>query len=90
MLLFTHIIIAVFSIVVAGYTALFPTNLRLRFTYLSIFGTTLSGLVLVLVNPSSLGRSCISGIVYFGFILFFLKAIKKRFAFRLKELNPQN
>jgi hypothetical protein len=80
MILLTHIALALTSIVLASYTALFPSSTKLRITYVLSIGTILSGLTMAFINPVNLGRACLSGIVYLGLIISISAIAQKRLA----------
>lgn len=68
MIITIHIILALTSLGCASYTALSPSRVKLRVTYLFTLGTIISGLILVFIHPATLAPACLSGIVYLGFI----------------------
>ena len=69
MILITHISLAIISTIFVLYTAIFPSKTKLNITYLLAFGTIVSGAILSILNPSNLGRSCVIGGLYLGFII---------------------
>jgi hypothetical protein len=68
MILVIHITVAIISVLSSLLTLLSPTQSKLRTTQLLTVATLASGLVMVIAHPTSLGQSCISGILYLGFI----------------------
>jgi len=78
MILATHIILAIISIVYVSYTAISPSKVKLRITYFLTLGTIVSGFTMVLINPVQLGRTCISGVVYLGFMIIVSTIARKR------------
>ena len=85
MILVTHIAFAFISLVFVSYTALFPSKTRLHATYFLALSTILSGLVLLLVNPSRLGQVCVSGIVYLAFMIPVSMIARKRLAIKIER-----
>lgn len=63
MLLF-HILIAFLSLIAASLTAHAPTKQKLIFTYISTAGTLISGVLMIIIEPVSVARVCISGSIY--------------------------
>lgn len=68
MLLLTHIIIALASIVVTTYGYVAPTQAKLRLSYVLAGMTFATGTVLTFLNPSHLVPACISGIIYLSVV----------------------
>ena len=64
MILLTHIFIAVSSLILTSASIFWPSSQKLRASYALITGTLASGTYLVVLNPSSLKQSCISGLIY--------------------------
>lgn len=64
MILITHIIIGVISVIIGGF-ALARRNQSLLQLQLASFGLTLaSGVVLLALNPAALTHLCVSGVVF--------------------------
>ncbi len=69
MVLITHILLAIISIVSSLYTLFSPSQNKIRLTYLLTFGTIISGVGLVITSPQNLGQTCITGGLYLGFFI---------------------
>lgn len=80
MVLITHIVLAFISVIFALYTALFPSKIKLRATYLLTLGTVVSGFILLVTRPANLGQTYISGIIYLGFMVAVSTLARKKFA----------
>ncbi len=64
MILLLHILIAVTSIGVASFTFFKPSIKRLGTSYGLIVATVASGTALLIMNPSNLLHTCLSGLFY--------------------------
>ena len=64
MILLLHILIAISSIGIATFTYFKPTVKRLGMSYGFIVATVASGTALLIMNPSSLLHTCLSGLFY--------------------------
>lgn len=80
MLVLTHILIAISSLVVTTLAFFVPTKTKLNITYALVGLTFLSGTLLVLSMPSHLVSSCISGLLYLGIVLAGIFAARYRLA----------
>lgn len=64
MVLLIHIIIALSSLGIATLTYFKPTTARIGTSYGFIVATVASGTALLIVNPSNLLHTCLSGLFY--------------------------
>jgi len=64
MILLLHILIAISSIGIATFTYFKPTVKRLGMSYGFIVATVASGTALLVMNPSNLLHTCLSGLFY--------------------------
>jgi len=64
MILLAHILIALASIGIATFTYFKPTMARLGASYSFILATVASGTALLIINPSTLLHTCLSGLFY--------------------------
>lgn len=69
MLLISHIIIALSSIVFGGYVLLTPSITKLRVSSALIVMTLASGTYLVVSTHSPLLSSCMTGLVYLAVVI---------------------
>jgi hypothetical protein len=80
MLLITHILVALASIVLTTYSLFRPSKATLNTGYGLAALTLVSGTVLVISSGSNLLRSCLTGITYFGIVAIGLKLAKAKLA----------
>ena len=80
MILVIHITVAIVSVLTSFLTVLSPTRFKIQATQLLTLLTLVSGAVLVILHPANLGKSCISGILYFGLVSLMAAISNKRFA----------
>jgi hypothetical protein len=64
MILLTHIIIAISSVIYTSLLLLRPTQAKLSASYILVGATLASGIYLTAVNPASMLRTCTTGLVY--------------------------
>lgn len=80
MILITHIVVAITSILCTAYAFIFPSVRVLRVSY-SLIGLTLaSGTYLVLSTGSRLVQACITGLVYISIISVAIIAARSKLA----------
>lgn len=68
MILLTHILIALASLVFAAIAFIRPTRSRLHLSYLLTGLTIATGTYLVISAPAHMIQSCLTGLVYLGVI----------------------
>jgi hypothetical protein len=64
MIIFTHVIIALTTMLISGAAYVAPTNKKILASYMLIFSTLLSGTILVAVSNASILRTCVTGLVF--------------------------
>ncbi len=64
MVLLLHIMIAISSIGIATFTYFKPTTKRLGTSYGFIVATVATGTALLIMNPSNILHTCLSGLFY--------------------------
>jgi hypothetical protein len=69
-LLFTHIIVAISSVIYSSLLFLSPTKRNFKISYTLIGATLLSGTYLVISTHAHLLSSCEAGLAYIGIVLF--------------------
>ncbi|HEX5797963.1 MAG TPA: hypothetical protein VFX79_01285 [Candidatus Saccharimonadales bacterium] len=79
MLLITHILIAMISILFATLLFFSPSNFKFRANYLLLGATLASGTFLVVDRGSHLVESCLMGLVYTGAVFTAIILAKKKF-----------
>lgn len=83
MILIPHIIIALSSLVYAGYVFIKPSKSKFYFSYALIASTFISGIFLIISKPAHMVQSCIMGLLYLGVV-----SIITVFAWR--KINTKN
>ena len=78
MLLITHIVIAISTIILSSIVFFVPKSKLLSLSWLAAGATLLSGVILTVLNPSHLLGACTIGIIYFSFVSYILLSAKKR------------
>lgn len=63
MILATHIVIAVFAVIMSLAAFAAASNTYLKTSYALLAGTIASGAVLVVASPVSLAHACVSGLL---------------------------
>lgn len=77
MLLISHIIIALSSVVISGVLLFAPSSLKLKLSYLATGATIATGTVLVINSGTHILQSCIMGLMIVGFSTFCALTAKK-------------
>ena len=81
-----HITSALISFIFAFYTAFAPSITKIRITYFLTGTTLLSGLVLAITSASSITKTCISGLVYIGLMLYLSLSARKRLSLQSEKV----
>jgi hypothetical protein len=68
-MLIPHIIIALSSIGFTGYVFLRPSKNKLYASYILVAATIATGTYLVMLMPSHMVSSCITGLIYLGVVM---------------------
>lgn len=68
MILFIHILFAIFSILYSIAMLIKPNNSKVKNIYKLTSVTITTGLFLAISTPSSFGQFCLSGLMYIGII----------------------
>ena len=80
MLLITHVLVALSSIIATGLAYLSPSQRKLRTSYGLVGLTLASGTALVITTHSPLLSSCMTGLAYLGIVTFGIVASQRKFA----------
>ena len=64
MIIFTHVTIAILTIVLTLVTYIKPTSTKLKMSYVAIASTLISGTYLVFSMQSNLLRTCVTGLLF--------------------------
>ncbi len=78
MALVLHILWAVGSLGFATVTAFKPSKTKLLLTYILTAGTIVTGVVLVILAPGSLGSACVSGLLYIGSVAVLVRTARRK------------
>lgn len=78
MLLATHIIIALSSLVYTTYVFLSPSEAKLKVSYAFVAATIGSGTLLVVTMPAHLLSACYSGLTYLGVMFIGILGVRYR------------
>jgi hypothetical protein len=80
MIVLIHVLIALSSIIATSILAIFPSRAKLYASYSLIAATLVSGTYLVISTHQPILKSCITGLVYLGVVMFGLAISHYRFA----------
>lgn len=78
MVLILHIIIALSTVGVSGFTLLRPNKKILHVSYALTVGTFITGGYLVIMNPGHLVSSCVTGLTFLGVVGFMLFSARRK------------
>ncbi|HSH17748.1 MAG TPA: hypothetical protein VK978_00025 [Candidatus Saccharimonadales bacterium] len=78
MALFMHVLVALSSLVYAGYTFYGPSKKKLRASYVLVVLTLISGTYLVVSTHSPLLTACTTGLIYLTVVLSGLAAAQRK------------
>lgn len=73
-----HIALALASLFYSTYVIIVPSEKKLNFSYLFVFGTFTSGIFLSLERGVNIAQVCISGLAYTGFVLISVLLVKRK------------
>ena len=80
MVLLTHIIIALVSVIFASYMLLSPSRKKLKTSYVLVGLTFASGTALVITTPAHMIHACISGVVYISAVMVMIAVTRRKLA----------
>lgn len=80
MLLLTHVVIALASVVLTGLAYIQPSQAKLHSSYALVGLTLASGTALVITTHSALLSSCMTGLFYLGIVLSGIVAARRKLA----------
>ncbi len=80
MLLISHIIIALFSLVYTLYLFFYPSKPGLITSYVLVALTVISGTALVIIKPAHMTQTCVTGLVYLAVIFSGIIAVHHKLA----------
>ena len=64
MIIFTHVVIALISIILTFITYIKPSSTKLKMSYIAISSTLISGTYLVFNLQSNILRTCVTGLLF--------------------------
>jgi hypothetical protein len=79
-LLISHISIAIASMILTAITFVSPSKTKLRVIYALVAATLISGTALVVMNPVSMAKTCVTGLVYLSLVAVGIVATQKKLA----------
>ncbi|MFZ1250508.1 MAG: hypothetical protein WAR37_03645 [Candidatus Microsaccharimonas sp.] len=88
MIILIHILIALASLGIASFTFFKPTTKRLGVSYGFIVATVASGTFLLILNPSNLLHTCLSGLFYLTVVS--IVTIATHYRVRHTVINPSS
>lgn len=80
MLLLSHIIIALGSLVATSIAYFMPSKTLLRISYAMIASTLLSGTLLIVTSPVHMLQVCVSGLTYVALVTVGVLAARRKLA----------
>ena len=80
MILIFHILTAISSVLYTAYVFFYPSQSKLRISYLGLTLTILTGTYLVITKPAHLTQTCVTGLVYIGVMLAGILAVRHKLA----------
>jgi len=80
MLLLTHVVVAIISIIFTTVVYVKPSENKLRVSFALAAFTLISGTYMILKSPAHLVQSCITGIIYIGVVTLFILLAKRKLA----------
>lgn len=80
MIIGIHIAFALVSLFYSTFVAIAPSRKKLKFVYLLMFGTFISGILLSLEQEVNIAQICISGLAYTGFMVITILLAKRKLA----------
>lgn len=75
-----HIAFVLVSLFYSTYVAFFPSSKKLKFVYLFMLGTFVSGVLLSLERGINIAQVCVSGLMYTGFVFVSVLLAKRKIA----------
>lgn len=69
MLVFVHIFLAFLSVIYATFAVFIPSQKKLNSIYLLTVFTIISGIALFFERQISITHTCVSGLLYLGFVV---------------------
>lgn len=78
MIIISHIIIALTSIIFTSYVFISPSKKGLNISYFLALATLASGSYLIFKTPSHMVQSCIMGVAYLGFVIFAIVSARRK------------
>ena len=80
MLLLSHIIIALVSLLAAGLALVKPGSRSLNFSYVLVGLTVATGTILTVQSPAHLMQACATGLIYLAMAFALIAAARQRLA----------
>ena len=80
MILIAHILIASSSLILTGYTFLFPSKSKLSAVYALVAATVGSGTYLMILTPAHMVQTCFTGLAYLGLMIPAILIVRRKLA----------
>ena len=80
MILITHIVVAVASLIWTGIAYFYPSKAKLRVAYTLVALMLATGFSLVLSRPAHMTQTCIEGLVYLAVVSFAIVSARHKLA----------
>jgi hypothetical protein len=80
MILLTHIVIAIGSVIYTGFMFLAPSKLKINISYMLLALTIGTGTYLIITKPAHMLQSCITGLSFVVFMLTGIAASRYKLA----------
>jgi hypothetical protein len=87
MILLTHILVALFSIIFTTYLYFAPSKAKLYTAYTLVGLTLTSGTYLVVIKPSHILQTCVTGLVYLAVVGVGVLLAQRKLAVEYKRSN---
>ena len=84
MMLYTHIAIAMGSLIYSGFVFFAPTARRIAITYVWVALTVATGTYLVFSKPAHILQTCMSGLIYLSITLFGIALARRKLPVRIE------
>lgn len=81
MILISHIVIALSSLIYTTYALFSPSAKKLQTSYALVGLTLATGTVMVIQNPSHLMQGCMTGLLYVGIITVAIVSAHRKLAY---------
>ena len=85
MAIIVHVLIALTSVIYAGFTFFQPSGKKLNVSYILVAATIATGTYLVIMKPSHMVSSCITGLAYLAVVFALIISARHKLAKKVSE-----